>query len=83
VFNIVLERLMQERGVETYDDLFEMFTDAGYDEWDLESFLEECDGTSGPMHEDFPRGVARVLDLDYEEKMALAWANVWGRLPAA
>jgi hypothetical protein len=82
VLNIVLERFLQERGVETYDDLYEMFTDAGY-ELDLETFLDQCDGTSRDTHEDFMRGVASVLELDHEERIALAWASVWGRKPAA
>jgi hypothetical protein len=83
VFNIVLERLMTERGIHTYDDLYAMFVDAGYGDWDLETFLEECDGTSGLIREDFLGGVARVLKLDREEMMALAWANIWGREPVS
>jgi hypothetical protein len=80
VLNIVLERLMTERGIHTYDDFFVMFTEGGY-ELDLETFLDECDGTSGLIREDFLGGVARVLELDEEEMMALAWANIWGREP--
>jgi hypothetical protein len=83
VFNIVLERFMQERGVETYDDLYAMFVDAGYGDWDLESFLDECDGTSEFLYEDFVGGVARVLGLDGEERSAFGYAYMWARKPAA
>jgi hypothetical protein len=82
VLNVVVERFLQERGVETYDDLYEMFTDAGY-ELDLETFLDQCDGTSGDTHQEFMRGVATVLDLDEEEMKAFAWAAVWGRKPVS
>jgi hypothetical protein len=80
VFNIVLERFMEERGIETYDDLYSLFTEAGY-ELDLETFLEECQGTSGLIYEKFVGGVATARELDREEMSALAWANVWGREP--
>jgi hypothetical protein len=72
VLNVVLERFMQERGVESYDDLYTMLTEAGYDALDLDSFLDQCDGTDGDIHQDFVRGVVDVLDLDYEEMMAFA-----------
>jgi hypothetical protein len=83
VLNIVLERFMQERGLETYDDLYSMVIEAGYDALDLEGFLDQCDGTVGDIHQDFVRGIADVLDLGSEEKMAFAWANLWGRKPVS
>jgi hypothetical protein len=83
VFNIVVERLMRDRAIETYDDLYAMFTEAGYEEIDLEEFLEQCDGTSDFIREDFVSGMATVLQLDREEKLAIAWANIWGREPVS
>jgi hypothetical protein len=77
IFNVVLERLMQERRVESYDDLYDLFTEAGYD-MDFETFLDACDGANDAMSTEFVRGVVDVLELDAEEEKAYAWAHLWG-----
>jgi hypothetical protein len=77
VLNIVLERFMHERGVETYDDLNAAFTDAGYQQ-DLDTFLDACEGTMDSMTIEFVRDVTDVLALDEDEKLALAWGHLWG-----
>jgi hypothetical protein len=82
VFNVVLERLMEERSVETYDDLYDMFTDAGY-ELDFDAFYDYCQGEANLIHEEFVRGMVGVLELDEEEKLAFAWAIMWGQVSKA
>ena len=76
VFTVVLERFMEERGIDAYSDLYEKFTEAGY-ELDYETFIDICDGREG-MHIQFAQGVPHVLGLDKQEKLAFAWANLWG-----
>jgi hypothetical protein len=78
VFNVVLERLMGERGIDTYDDLYTMFTEAGY-ELDFETFMDDCHAESDLIRGEFVRGMLDVLNLDWEEKLAFAVAILWGR----
>jgi hypothetical protein len=80
VFNVVLERLMEERSIETYDDLHAMFTDSRY-EMDLELFMDDCYAESEELHPEFVRGVVDVLELGQEEQAAFALAITFGRSP--
>ncbi len=82
VFNVVLERLMVDRGVETYDDLYKMFTEAGY-ELDFDTFYDDCQGDTSEMRDEFVRGLGYVLDLDEEERLAFIWALAWGRVSSS
>jgi hypothetical protein len=77
VFNVVLERFMEARRIDTYDDLHAMFTEAGY-EMDYEMFLDACYGVNDAMTIPFVRGVIDVLELEPEEAKAFAWAHLWG-----
>jgi hypothetical protein len=81
-FNVVLERLMEERGIETYDDAYEMFTEAGY-ELDFDTFYDDCNAYSDVIRDEFVRGMMDVLELNEEERLAFAWAIMWGRPPRA
>ena len=80
VFNVVLERLMAERGIESYDDLYAKFTAAGY-EMDFETFMEDCYAESDLLRGEFVRGMVDVLELDEGEQMAFAVAVTYGRSP--
>jgi hypothetical protein len=77
VFSVVLERFMQDRDIETFDELHFAFTEAGY-ELDFETFLEACSGEADAMTIEFVRGVVDVLALDEKELAAFAWAQLWG-----
>jgi hypothetical protein len=77
VFNVVLERLTEERGIETYEDLYDLFTEAGY-ERDFALFMDACAGTMDTMNVQFVRGVTDVLKLDEEEKAAFCLAHLRG-----
>jgi hypothetical protein len=78
VFAIVLERFMQDREIETFDELHFALTEAAY-ELDFETFLDACSGDTDAMTIEFVRGVVDVLDIvDNEELAAFAWAYLWG-----
>jgi hypothetical protein len=82
VFNIVLERLMEERGIDTYDDLYAMFTEAGY-ELDFETFYADCEAESGVIRDEFVRGMVDVLELGEDQRTAFGLAIMLGRASRA
>ena len=46
----------------------------------VEEFYDYCQGETDLIPEEFVRGMADVLELDEGEKLAFAWAIMWGRV---
>ena len=69
---------MDDRSIETYDDLYAMFTETSYEPV-FDTFMADCMGEPDLIRREFVRGVVNVLDLDEEESRAFAWAQLWGR----
>lgn len=83
-FMAEIERLMEERGIADWRELYERFTEPeriGRTRWTFGRFCQHASANVEYIYARFMVPLAEALEADDGERFRLAYARTWGCLP--